>query len=402
MLNTEDIALIERTSKRRIATVPEAFHRYLFDEIDWNNRLIGIKGPKGGGKTTLVLQHIKQEIADKDAVLYISLDDLWFTTHDVKELVEYHYTHGGKYLFVDEVHYFPLWQRLIKNIYDEYPDLNIVFTGSSMLQIDNAQADLSRRMQLYTLHGMSFREYLEFEGLCHFQPVGLDDLLKRHVNIAMEVTSGVKILPAFEKYCVTGYYPFYKETRKTHDQRLMQVINLILDSDYPTVDGVTLSTIRKTRKMLMVLAEAVPQTLNMSQLFRELETDRNQGLKMLLALQRSGLVNLLNDDTKSLKHLSRPEKIYLNNTNLMYALTAQVNKGTLRETFFMNQMDSTHEVCYPKQGDFLIDHQYFFEVGGKNKSFEQIKDLPDSFLAVDDIEIGSRNRIPLWVFGLMY
>ncbi|MBQ6724983.1 MAG: AAA family ATPase [Bacteroidales bacterium] len=402
MINTEDFALIERTSKRRIAAVSETFRRYLFDEIDWNNRLIGIKGPKGGGKTTLILQHIKQDIADKDSVLYISLDDLWFTTHDVKDLVEYHYTHGGKYLFVDEVHYFPLWQRLIKNIYDEYPDLYIVFTGSSMLQIDNAQADLSRRMQLYTLNGMSFREYLEFEGLYHMQPVGLKDLLEHHTDIAMEMTTGVKILPAFEKYCATGYYPFYKETRKNHDQRLMQVVNMILDSDYPTVDGVSISTIRKTRKMLMVLAEAVPQTLNMSQLFRELDTDRNQGLKMLSALQRSGLINLLNDDTKSLKHLSSPEKIYLNNTNLMCALNAQVNKGTVRETFFLNQTACKHHVCYHKQGDFFVDHQYVFEVGGKNKSFDQIKDLPDSFLAIDDTEIGSHNRIPLWMFGLMY
>ncbi len=402
MINTEDFALIERTSKRRIAAVSETFRRYLFDEIDWNNRLIGIKGPKGGGKTTLILQHIKQDIADKDSVLYISLDDLWFTTHDVKDLVEYHYTHGGKYLFVDEVHYFPLWQRLIKNIYDEYPDLYIVFTGSSMLQIDNAQADLSRRMQLYTLNGMSFREYLEFEGLYYMQPVGLKDLLEHHTDIAMEMTTGVKIIPAFEKYCATGYYPFYKETRKNHDQRLMQVVNMILDSDYPTVDGVSISTIRKTRKLLMVLAEAVPQTLNMSQLFRELDTDRNQGLKMLSALQRSGLINLLNDDTKSLKHLSSPEKIYLNNTNLMYALNAQVNKGTVRETFFLNQTACKHHVCYHKQGDFFVDHQYVFEVGGKSKSFDQIKDLPYSFLAIDDTEIGSHNRIPLWMFGLMY
>jgi len=402
MINTEDFALIERTSKRRIAAVSETFRRYLFDEIDWNNRLIGIKGPKGGGKTTLILQHIKQDIADKDSVLYISLDDLWFTTHDVKDLVEYHYTHGGKYLFVDEVHYFPLWQRLIKNIYDEYPDLYIVFTGSSMLQIDNAQADLSRRMQLYTLNGMSFREYLEFEGLYYMQPVGLKDLLEHHTDIAMETTTGVKIIPAFEKYCATGYYPFYKETRKNHDQRLMQVVNMILDSDYPTVDGVSISTIRKTRKLLMVLAEAVPQTLNMSQLFRELDTDRNQGLKMLSALQRSGLINLLNDDTKSLKHLSSPEKIYLNNTNLMYALNAQVNKGTVRETFFLNQTACKHHVCYHKQGDFFVDHQYVFEVGGKSKSFDQIKDLPYSFLAIDDTEIGSHNRIPLWMFGLMY
>ncbi len=402
MISAEDFAKIELSSKRRISKAPTDFHRYLFNKIDWENKLIGIKGPKGGGKTTLILQHIKEDIRDKDTALYISLDDLWFTTHDVKELVEYHFTHGGKYLFVDEVHYHPLWQRLMKNIYDEYPELNVVFSGSSMLHIDNAQADLSRRLQLNTLHGMSFREYLIYEGIYNMQPVSLDELIKHHVDIAMEISNHIKVLPAFEKYCVSGYYPFYKEAKNSYHDRITQVVNQILESDYPTVEGVTISTIRKTRKMLMVLAESVPQTLNMSLLFRELETDRNQGLKMLGALQRSGLVNLLNCDTKSIKPLSRPEKIYLNNTNLMHTLTNRVNTGTMCETFFLNQLSNVHEVCFPKQGDFFVDHKYLFEVGGKSKTFEQIKDIPNSYLAVDDTEIGRQNRIPLWMFGLLY
>jgi predicted AAA+ superfamily ATPase len=402
MIDQVDFSQLERISNRRIGTAPTSFHRYLYNEIDWTNRLIGIKGPKGSGKTTLMFQHIKEEILDKQSVLYVSLDDLWFTTHDVRDLVEFFYTHGGKYLFLDEVHYFPLWQRLIKNIYDEYSDMNIVFSGSSMLKIDNAQADLSRRLRTYTLQGMSFREYLLYEGLYNLKPLTLEELVMNHTAIAMELTSNIKVIPAFERYCMAGYYPFYKEARKSYEQRLTSVVNQILEGDYPAVEEVTLSTIRKIRKMLMILAEAVPQKLNMSQLFRELDTDRNQGLKMLYALQRSGLVNLLGDDAKSINKMSRPEKIYLNNTNLMYALTTQVNTGTLRETFFLNQMLCNHEVCYPKQGDFLVDQKYLFEVGGKNKTFEQIKDVEESFLAVDGIEIGSRNRIPLWMFGLLY
>lgn len=402
MIEQSDFSQIERISSRRISKVPTAFHRYLFNEIDWGDRLIGIKGPKGSGKSTLICQHIKEEMSDKSSVLYVSLDDLWFSTHDVRDLVEYHYTHGGKYLFLDEVHYFPLWQRLVKNIYDEYSDLYVVFSGSSMLKIDNAEADLSRRLQAYTLNGMSFREYLLYEGLYGISPLSLEDLLENHIDVAMEITSRIKVLSAFERYCMIGYYPFYKEIRKSFEQRLNGVVNQILESDYPAIEEVTISTIRKTRKMLMLLAETVPQKVNMSQLFRELETDRNQGLKMLSVLQRSGLVNLLGDDAKSINKMSKPEKIYLNNTNLMYALTTQVNTGTLRETFFLNQMACKHDVCYPQQGDFLIDHKYLFEVGGKGKNFEQIKDIPDSYLAIDGIEIGSRNRIPLWMFGLLY
>lgn len=402
MVEQSDFSQIERKSNRRIGNAPTAFHRYLFSDIDWNDRLIGIKGPKGSGKSTLMCQHIKEQITDKSSVLYVSLDDLWFTTHDVRDLVEYHYTHGGKYLFLDEVHYYPLWQRLIKNIYDEYSDMNLIFSGSSMLKIESGEADLSRRLQTYTLNGMSFREYLLYEGRYEIEPLSLENLLKNHLDIAMEITSKIKVLQEFERYCTIGYYPFYKEVRKSFEQRLTGIVNQILEGDYPAIDDVTLPTIRKTRKMLMLLAETVPQKMNMSQLFRELETDRNQGLKMLSVLQRGGLVILLNDDTKSLNRMSKPEKIYLNNTNLMYALTTQINTGTLRETFFLNQMSCNHEVCYPKQGDFLVDHKYLFEVGGPSKNFEQIKDIPDSYLAIDGIETGSRNRIPLWMFGLLY
>lgn len=401
-MDQKDIEQLFTTSNRRVNAVPTAFHRYMYDKTDWSDRLISITGPRGCGKTTVMLQHIKEDLEERGAALYVSLDNLWFAAHDIKEVVEYHYTHGGKFLFLDEVHYFPMWQRLIKNLYDEYPDLKIAFTGSSMLQIDHAQADLSRRLAPYKMQGMSFREYLKFEGLYDMDALSLDDLISNHLQIAMEITGKLKILPIFEKYCKTGYYPFYKEAGKIYGQRLMMVANQILESDYPAIEEVSIGTIRKARKMLMLLAESVPQVINMSKLFRELETDRNQGLKMLYALQRSGLVRLLRDDTKSVNRMSRPDKIYLDNPNLMYALSARVDIGTLRETFFVNQLSAVSEVNYPKQGDFLVSHKYLFEVGGHNKSFEQIKDQPDSYLALDGIEIGHGNRIPLWMFGLLY
>lgn len=394
---------ILRIYHRRLESTPEDFKRYLYDKIDWRDDLIAIKGAKGTGKTTLILQHIKEAFPDRDKALYISLDNLWFTTHSINDLIEYHYTHGGTHIFMDEVHYFPQWKTLIKNINDDYPGLSIVYTGSSMLKIEEGLADLSRRQIPYTLAGMSFREYLSYEGITGIPAVTLEDLLENHVRIAEETLSGgLKILTHFSDYLKHGYYPFYKKVFSGYEIRLQQVVNHILENDYPLIEGVGQATIRKTKKMFMILAEQVPQTPNMSSLYAELETDRNQGLKMLSALEKAGLLTLLSDKPKHMDKLSRPEKIFLENPNLMYAYSTSVNIGTARETFFLNQLKCSHSVTYPPKGDFLVDGKYLFEVGGRKKSFEQIKDVENSFLAVDDTEIGHHNRIPLWMFGLLY
>lgn len=400
----EQIEQLIRSFQRRLTATPMQFHRYLYHQIDWRDTLIGIKGPKGSGKTTLLLQHIKAGFkgADLEKALYVSLDNLWFTTHDIGDVVEYHYTHGGTHLFIDEIHYHPHWQTLLKNIHDDYPGLHIIYTGSSMLQIDSREGDLSRRQTMYEMRGLSFREFLEYEGVMRLDAMPLEQLLASHVTIAMDICERTKILPLFKKYLEVGYYPFYQAVSQGFYQRLQGVANQVIEVDYPNIDDVTLSTIRKTKKMLMLLAERVPQLPNMSGLYRELETDRNQGLKMLHALERGGLLQLLLGNTKSPSHLSRPDKIYLNNPTLMFALAMRVDVGTLRETFFLNQLSQAHEVRYPAAGDFLVDRKYVFEVGGKGKSFDQIKDIPDSFLAMDNIEMGHGNRIPLWMFGLLY
>ena len=388
---------------RRLQGTPEGFKRYLIDKIDWRDNLIAIKGAKGTGKTTMLLQHIKESFTDKDKALYLSLDNLWFETHSINDLIEYHYTHGGTHLFLDEVHYYPKWKTLIKNINDDYPGLHVVYIGSSMLKIDSGVADLSRRQLPYTLHGMSFREYLLYEGLAEMEPISLDLLLRDHRRIAEDILSnGMKILPAFGEYLRYGYYPFYKSVYSGFEIRLQQVVNHVLENDYPIIEGVEQSTIRKTKKMFMILAEQVPQTPNMSNLYNELETDRNQGLKMLYALEKAGLLALLSDKPKHIDKLSRPEKIFMDNSNLMYAYAMAPNIGTVRETFFLSQLAVDHSVTYPAKGDFLVDGKYLFEVGGRKKSFEQIKDVADSYLAVDDTEIGHHNRIPLWMFGLLY
>ena len=399
----EGLDEILRIYNRRLQGTPEGFKRYLIDKIDWRDNLIAIKGAKGTGKTTMLLQHIKESFTDKDKALYLSLDNLWFETHSINDLVEYHYTHGGTHLFLDEVHYYSKWKTLIKNINDDYPGLHVVYTGSSMLKIDSGVADLSRRQLPYTLHGMSFREYLLYEGLAEMEPISLDLLLRDHRRIAEDILSnGMKILPAFGEYLRYGYYPFYKSVYSGFEIRLQQVVNHVLENDYPIIEGVEQSTIRKTKKMFMILAEQVPQTPNMSNLYNELETDRNQGLKMLYSLEKAGLLALLSDKPKHIDKLSRPEKIFMDNSNLMYAYAMAPNIGTVRETFFLSQLAVDHSVTYPAKGDFLVDGKYLFEVGGRKKSFEQIKDVADSYLAVDDTEIGHHNRIPLWMFGLLY
>lgn len=400
----EQINYLVKIFQRKLSATPMSFFRYLYPMIDWNDTLIGIKGPKGCGKSTLLLQHIKETFKGKDIekALYVSLDNLWFSTHDVIDVVDYHYTHGGTHLFIDEIHYYKHWQTLLKNISDDYPGLHVAYTGSSMLQMESSEGDLSRRLAMYEMRGLSFREFLEYEGVLQLPTFTLEQLLAEHVSIAMDICGKTKILEHFKKYLEVGYYPFYKSVHHGYYQRLQSVANQVIEVDYPIVDDITMSTIRKTKKLLMLLAERVPQLPKMNELYKELETDRNQGLKMLYALQRGGLLLLLSDNAKSPDNLSRPDKIYINNSTMMYALSPRVDTGTLRETFFMNQLSQGHEVRYPKAGDFLVDRKYLFEVGGKGKTFDQIKDIPDSYLAVDNTETGHRNRIPLWMFGLLY
>ena len=402
-MNEEDLQELFDAQERKLRAVSSAFHRSLYPEIDWNDRLLCIKGPKGTGKTTMLLQRIKEAFPDPSAALYASLDNLWFATHRVQDVAAWLDSHGGTHLFLDEVHHFENWQTLVKNLHDDFPALHLVYSGSSLLQLEKGGGDLSRRQLPYTLAGLSFREFLSFEGALDLPAVGWEELLRRHAAIARGIAARVKILPLFSRYLKSGYYPFYKESKTGYHERIRRIGDRILEIDYPRVEPVTLATIRKARKMLMVLASSVPQVPKMTDLWRELETDRNNGLGMLGALERAGLLGLLPSRSATLKNLSRPEKIYCDNPNLMHALVRRPDRGTLRETFFRNQLAAAgHELAYPARGDFLVDGEWTFEIGGAGKGFGQIAGLPRSFLAVDDIEIGRGNRIPLWMFGLLY
>lgn len=313
------------------------------------------------------------------------------------------YTRGVTRIYFDEVHKYPNWTVLLKNLYDNYPDLHIVYTGSAMLAIDHSKSDLSRRQSMYTLHGLSFREYLEYEGIFSMQPVTLGELLENHIGYAMEMTSRIKVLKHFGQYLDSGYYPYYKEAGKDYLMRIGEVSQLVIDSDIPAVEEtITYTTRQKIKKLLMVIAENVPLEPNISKLAASLESTRDHTLKMLYWLDRAALLRLLTDKTKDYKHLTGPKKIYLDNTNLMNALGSKMSKGTQRETFFANQAGAVSSLLMPKQGDFLADGKYLFEVGGQQKTFNQIADQPDSYLAIDDIEVGNGNRIPLWLFGCLY
>ncbi len=397
-----DIQPLINIYHRKLAATDLRFKRYLHYRIDWDVRLIGIKGARGVGKTTMLLQHIKESFDKIDDALYVSLDNLWFNTHKLEELVEFLYTHGVMHIYLDEVHRYKDWAVLLKNFYDSYPDLNIVYTGSAMLAIDNSKADLSRRQSLYTLNGLSFREYLACEGVAAIPTIGLEEMLAGHVEYAVDVISGIKILKYFDRYLREGYYPYYKEAGNDYLMRVGEVARLVIDNDIPSVEDITYFTAQKIKTLLMVIAGNVPLEPNISKLSSQLESTRDQTLKMLYLLDRADLLLLLTEQLKNYKHLVSPKKIYLNNANLMYALSGKISEGTVRETFFANQVGAVADLTMPKQGDFLADGKYLFEVGGSSKTFDQIAGIPESYLAVDGIETGSGNRIPLWMFGCMY
>jgi len=397
-----DIQPLVMVYHRKLAETALTFKRYLYNKINWNVRMIGIKGERGVGKTTLVLQHIKESFQNPDEAFYVSLDNLWFSTHSLSDLVDYLYGRGIVHLYLDEVHKYGDWSRMLKNLYDNYPGLNVVYSGSSMLEIDNSRDDLSRRQTLYTLYGMSFREYLEYENIFSVPDIPLEKILTEHVGIALDISSKVKILKYYDDFIRCGSYPFYKEAGMDYHLRLQEVVAQVLESDVPAVENITFETIRKTQKLLMIIAGSLPFIPNVSRLCQALDCTRDSCLKLLYALDKSGILHILTVEMKNYKKLVSPDKIFLGNTNLMYALGVKIDEGTLRETFFASQVGAVYPLQYPKKGDFFVCGKYLFEIGGKGKTFGQIKDEPDSFLAVADTEVGTGARIPLWMFGMLY
>jgi predicted AAA+ superfamily ATPase len=376
--------------------------RYLYENIRWTNRLIGILGARGTGKTTLLLQHIRQNFPQRDKALYVSLDNIRFSKNSLSELAEHFYSYGGTHLFIDEVHRYKNWAVEIKNIYDNFPRLHIVFTGSSLLEVYRSQADLSRRAVCYNLQGLSFREFLLFENKLDIPAVTFDDIITNHQNIAGNICSTLKILPEFQNYLSYGYYPFYREGTEDFSYRLQNVINLILDNDLPAVENIEYVTVQKIKKLLLIIASMAPYSPNITRLSEDIESNRNATLKYLIYLQKAALLRLLPPLHTTMGAMSKPEKVFLDNSNLLYTLAPDANTGNIRETFFASQLSVGHKLTSLEKGDFLVDGKYIFEVGGKSKTYEQIRNIENSFIAADDLEIGYGNKIPLWMFGLLY
>lgn len=388
----------------KLRSTPMSFKRFLYDQIDWSNRLISIQGARGSGKTTLVLQYIRETFkTPSKKVLYADVNHIYFSRNTLINLADQFYKTGGEYLFLDEIHKYTNWSSEIKQIYDTYSGLHIVFTGSSILEIKKGESDLSRRLVSYLIPGLSFREFLSFDKNLNFDSIKLSSLLNNHQSISHEMTTGFKPLEFFADYLKHGYYPYFSENKAFYHQKLLQTINMILEVDLPAIEPIAFNNILKVKKLLSVISESAPFKPNTIKLSELTEVSRASLLRFFGLLERAQLIALLQSKTKGIRKMGKPDKIYLNNTNLMYALSPEnVNKGNLRETFFYNQVLHKHRIVSSNEGDFVVDNQFVFEIGGKNKTTKQIAGIKNSFVVKDDIETGALNTIPLWLFGFLY
>ncbi len=371
------------------------FKRYMYDKLPWNSRLVGLVGPRGVGKTTMLLQYIKEQ--NKDNVLYVSADDIYFSTHKLIDLADTFYKDGGKHFFIDEIHKYKDWAIELKNIYDFYPDLKVFFTGSSILDIRKGAADLSRRALMFYMQGFSFREFLKFEHNIDVQVHSFEDIIANKISLLDKVSHP---LPIFRQYLQEAYYPMSKENYLSI--RLEQILNLTLEVDIPQFANLSVTTARKLKKLMLIIAESVPFKPNFVSLAAKLKVSRNSLEDYLVLMEDAGLIARLRNQADGIIGLGKVDKIYLDNTNLIYFLADRKPKeGNVRETFFLNQMRVNNLVFASSVADFKIG-KYTFEVGGKSKNQKQIKDTPYSYIVKDNIEYGYKNIVPLWAFGLNY
>ena len=372
--------------------------------IDWEKQLVSIRGSRGVGKTTLMRQYIKQTYGVTAAeALYCVMDSMFFTNHTLLEVAERFHLMGGKHLFLDEVHKYPTWSKEIKEITDLWPDLKITFTGSSLLQILNADADLSRRVLNYDMAGLSFREFLHFYKGIELPTFTLDEILTSPDDICDEVCKACRPQALFEEYLRVGYYPFFDGNEQEYYSRIENVVSFIIDQEITQFCGVEPAYTRKLKALLLFLAGNLPYDVNIAKLSSYLEINKTTVLNYLSSLQKAELLHLLYADNKSVTKMQKPDKVYLHNPNLFFALSAQQNIGTIRECFVVNQLSVGHIVEYGKtQGDFKVDGGITIEVGGKDKTFDQIADLPNSYILADSMEFPVGKKLPLWLMGFLY
>lgn len=395
--------LIELFRKKMTGPLP-VFERELERKINWNARLISIRGSRGTGKTTLFLQHIKKTFSNNlNKVLYVSLDNIYFSNNTLVELAEKFASRGGTHLFIDEVYKYENWSKEIKNLYDDFPELHIAFTGSSLLEILNGRADLSRRTLVYELTGLSFREYLSLIKAHDFPIFTLEEILKNNEQISAEIASKIKPFEFFDDYLSFGYYPYFLEGKDDYFNRLNETLNMILEVELPMLRGLEIAYIPRIKKLLAVIGESAPFIPNITQLAAKIRISRQTLLIYLKYLEDAKLINQLYKKSRGLSVLEKPEKILMENTNLIELFNGEnANTDSRRETFVLNQLLHSHKVDFSEESDFFVDSKYTFEVGRKNKKRKQIQEIPDSYIIADDIEFGTDRRIPIWLLGFMY
>lgn len=379
--------------------------RHQMHEINWDARLLAIRGARGVGKSTLMLQYIKTHYAQYSReVLYCTLDSIYFATHSLLDLADTFYKYGGRHLFLDEVHKYKRWSQEVKEIYDMYPDMRVVISGSSLLKILTGDADLSRRCVPYSMQGLSFREYLQFYKGIDIAPTTLVEVLEHPEVICSQVNAQCQPLPLFKDYLKNGYFPFYMENSIDYYTQMEQVVNYVVETELPSECGVDMANVRKIKALIGILATTVPFEVDITKLSSMIEVHRNTVIEYLSNLNRASIIKLLYSQISTVKKMQKPDKIYLENPNLIYALaTDEVKIGTVRETFVVNQLSYGHTVEYGKaSGDFKVDGRYTFEVGGKSKTYEQIAGIPDSYILADDMETPLGHKLPIWVVGFLY
>jgi hypothetical protein len=389
--------LIAKSSKKA-ASVSRKGKRLIYGEMQWNERLILLLGYRGVGKTTILLQRL-QEVGEKG--IYFSLDDLYFENHRLITVVEQLYANGYRAFFMDEVHRYRFWSKDLKQLYDDFDDIHLIATGSSILEVAKGQADLSRRAVVYKMQGLTFREYLQLEKKIALQPLDLETILERHHEISEDLLEQFSMKRNFMNYLKYGYFPFFMENKTMYYQKLSETLNLVIDIDIAPFEDLNYNTVRTMKKLLYVISQSVPFIPNITKLSERLEAPRNTILRLLDLLDQAKIIKLLKTENEKLSYLQKPEKIFLENTNFVYYFAeGKANIGAVRETFFYNQLRQKHRVSASKFGDFMVDEKYTFEIGGPNKTFQQIKGVPNSYLALD-VENGVGNKIPLWLFGML-
>ncbi|MEA2073423.1 MAG: AAA family ATPase [Campylobacterota bacterium] len=395
---------LRKLEKRILKEISSEYKRYLYSDIDFNSQMIGVVGSRGVGKTTLLLQHLKslKDTHQTYKSLYFSYD--YPTNVDIKliELAEEFAKIGGEYLIVDEIHKYDNFSLDLKAIYDFFPKLKVIFTGSCATSIYNSQADLSRRVVLYYMNGLSYREFLELKLGISLPRFSLEELLANNINIADALNEKFTPLEFMNEYLTYGYYPFYFKNENQYLRQLNAVINQTIDIDLVNLGLVKQSYTNKLKKLLLVISESNPFELNITKVAANVEVSRNTLYAYLNHLDKGGLLNIIGSSKRGLTKLSKPEKLYLNNTNIFYTFASESKIGTIRETFFVSQLKHLHEIQISDRGDFIIDNKFTFEVGGGSKSFNQIKDVENSYLVIDTDFTENPNKIPLWLFGFLY